>query len=111
MCSPGITAPGGSYLKSPDARHGAEGIVQVEPLQAARAVAPHRAEVEPLHEGRIEHDAGDDGDDEEQAHDAEEQLAGQSPSHLEVPRQHQVEEATNTTQGQAYSRESDGRSS
>ena len=61
-----------------------EKIVQVEPAYTRRPVVPHRAELELPHRRRIDHDAGDDRDDEQKAHQPEEQLARQAGEHVDV---------------------------
>ena len=68
----------------PNQRHRADQVVQVEPFDPRRAGTTDCAEREPAHERRVEHDAGDEGRDEQQAHDAKKQLTRQSQQHVAV---------------------------
>ena len=68
-------------------------VVDVEPAHDARAVAAIGAELQLPHRRRIDDDAGDDGDAEQDPHQAKEQLARQAGEHVGVQLEHDVGEA------------------
>ncbi len=89
---PGIDHPGAADDEQPDQRDDAQHIVHVEPLQARAALLAHGAEIELAHERRIQHDATDDGHQQQQGHEAQEQHPGQAHEQVDVQRQHRRHE-------------------
>ncbi|MNJ58511.1 hypothetical protein D3C77_541450 [compost metagenome] len=67
--------------------------MQVEPAQARGLVVAHGSELQPAHERRIEHHAGDDRHHEQQPHERQQQLAGQPGEHVHMQAQHGHHEA------------------
>ena len=90
---PGIDDPGEADHQRPHYQQDARQIMDVEPAHDARAAAAIGAEVQLPHRRRIDHDAGDDGDAEQDAHQSEKQLARQSGKHVGVQLEHDVGEA------------------
>ena len=67
--------------------------MQVEPANARPALAADAAELELAHEGRVEDGAGNQRDEQQATHAAEEELAGQAGVKVDVQAVHQRHEA------------------
>ncbi len=89
---PGVDHPGEAHRQRPDQGDDAEQVVQVQPAGAGGAFLSYFAEAQLAHEGRVEHHAGNDRHHQQQAHEAEEQLARQPRVEVDVQAVHDAHE-------------------
>ena len=75
---------GSPHHECPAQRDNAQHVVQVQPLDPRVAVLAHSAEVEPAHEGCVDHHAGDECRHEQKAHQPEKQFARQACEHIHM---------------------------
>ncbi|MNN34836.1 hypothetical protein D3C81_1486620 [compost metagenome] len=66
--------------------------MQVQPLQPGRTLCPHGTEFQFLHEGPVQHHAGNNCHQQQYPHEAEEEHARQAGKQIHMQRKHDVHE-------------------
>jgi len=88
-----IDYAGSADDKKPDQCHDAEQVVQIQPLQAYRLLAPHGAERKLAHERAVQHDARYQRRDQQQPHQTQKQRPPQACEHIDMQPQHNIHDA------------------
>ena len=91
--SPGVDHARGTHHEQPHQGDDAQQVVQVQPLQACTPLAPHGAKVQLAHEGAVQDGPADDGHQQQEAHQAKEQHAGQASKQVHMQLEHHPHEA------------------
>ena len=91
--SPGVDHAGGTHHKQPDQGHDAQEIVQIQPFHTRLAIAAHCPEVQLAHEGSVKNHSADNRYQQQQSHQAQEELAGKTCKQVHMELEHDPHEA------------------